>query len=114
MRQVTSRFVRALGKRRELAVVLGFGATAIYLALGQHQSPDYLVVASLFLVFAAFQLLLGLITLFAPSRSIFVVGLCGNLALFAASIASHFVGLPFGAHPLTPQILGSAELSVFI
>ncbi len=114
MSQMTSGFVKALGKRREFVALLGFGVSAVYLVLGQHQSPEYLVGASVFLIFAAFQLLLALITLFAPSRRIFVVGFIGNLLLLVGGIASHAIGLPFGAHPLTPEILGAAELSVFI
>src|SRR5258708_905779 len=114
MEQMTTGFVKALGKRRELAALLGFGVSAVYLVLAQHQSPEYLVGASVFLVFAAFQLLLALITLFAPDRRIFVVGFIGNLLLLVGGIVSHSIGLPFGAHPSTPQILGSAELSVFI
>ncbi len=114
MSQMTSEFMTALGKLRELLALLGLGASAVYLALAQHQLPEYLLIASAFLVFGAFQLLVALITLFAPSRRIFAVGLVGNLTLLITGIGSHILGLPLGAHPTTPQVLGSAELSVFI
>jgi hypothetical protein len=67
-----------------------------------------------FLVFASFQLLLALMTLFAPGRLIFALGFIGNLMLLITSIGSQLLGLPFGAHPSTPHILGSAEMSVLI
>ncbi len=39
MRSMTIELVTALGKRRELAALLGLGAAAVYLVLGQHQPP---------------------------------------------------------------------------
>src|SRR6185436_5626108 len=111
---MTTEFVKALCKRREFLALLGFGASAVYLVLGQHQSPVYLVGASVFLLFAAFQLLLALTTLLAPSRRILAFGFVGNAILLIAGIGSHIMGLPLGADPTTPQVLGSAELVVFI
>src|SRR5262245_55979177 len=91
-------FVKALGKRREFLALLGFGTSAVYIVLGQHQSPEYLIGASIFLLFAAFQLLLALTTLLAPSRRPLTFGFVGNLLLLIASIGSHTLGLPFGAN----------------
>jgi FtsP/CotA-like multicopper oxidase with cupredoxin domain len=114
MNEMATGVVTALGKKRGFLALLGFSTSIVYLLLGQHQTSEHLLSASAFLGFAAFQLLLALMTLFAPSRRIFAVGLVGNGVLLLGSLAAHIVGLPIGAHPLTPQIVGSAELSIFI
>jgi hypothetical protein len=114
MGQISSEWMTALGKRRGFLTLLGLGTAAVYLAMGQHQEPEYVVITMMFLVFAAYQLLLALMTLFAPGRPIFALGFVGNLMLLVTSIGSHILGLPFGAHPSTPHILGSAEMSVLI
>src|SRR5579859_1795755 len=114
MNPMTAGFMTALGKRRELLVLLGLGASTVYLLLGQHQSPTYLAVASIFLAFAAFQLLLAITTLFAPGHRLFAIGFVGNLMLLIVGIGSHLLGLPFSAHPTSPQVLGSAELSLYL
>src|SRR5579859_1963335 len=114
MGQLRNSLMNSLGKSRAFLALLGFGASAVYLALGQHQLPGYFVVTGGFLVCTAFQLILALVTLFAPSERIFTFGWVGNFILLLIGIGSHILGLPFTAHPMTPQILGSGEFCIYI
>lgn len=102
--------VSALGKNREVVLLLVLGAVLVNLSLFVQRFQLNVLSSGVLLIVALLQLSLFGITLFVPNKKVFLFGFWINVAILVANIVSFLTITPLSTLPDMPQVLGLAEI----
>ncbi len=102
-------------KIRYVAAALALAAALIHVWVFPRHYAEWWGYGAFFLVVALAQVLLSDALLYRPRRSLFVLGIAGNLAVIALYVATRTVGIPFfGPHAGDVEDVGMIDLTSVI
>jgi FtsP/CotA-like multicopper oxidase with cupredoxin domain len=116
--QVSTRFegtamaapVRRFAVRSYSGALLIAGAAAIHFAVAPEHFQEYLPYGLFFVSLGLTQLGLAAALLIAPSRRLYVIASCANVAVIAIWLVSRTIGLPLGPDAGKPEPVGFIDL----
>ena len=97
-----------------IAVALTLGAAMIHVWAMPEHFGEWWLYGALFLLVASLQGFYGVALWRWPGRSIFILGMGGNLAIVAFYLATRTVGVPFGPHIGEVEAVGVLGLTATI
>ncbi len=105
-------FVKQPTKIQYAAAALSLAAALIHIWAMPRHYAEWWGYGAFFLVVALAQVLLSDALLYRPRRSIFVLGIVGNLAVITLYVATRTIGIPlFGPHAGEVEEVGVIDLA---
>ncbi len=102
-------------KIRYVAAALSLAAALIHVWVFPRHYAEWWGYGAVFLVVALAQVLLSDALLYRPRRSLFVLGIAGNLAVIALWALTRTIGIPFfGPHAGEAEEVGMIDLTSVI
>jgi hypothetical protein len=93
-----------------LAVVSSAAAAGVHAAVGPAHLREQTLFGAFFAGSALLQILWAALVVLRPTRTVFLAGVVGNLAVLGLWVLTRTAGLPFGLMP-TPEAVGPWDLT---
>lgn len=93
-----------------LAVVSSAAAAGVHAAVGPAHLREQTLFGAFFAGAALLQILWAALVVLRPTRTVFLAGVAGNVAVLALWVLTRTEGLPFGLMP-TPEAVGPWDLT---